>query len=81
MDDKRKFIRARFRVEVSSIAGTGIKIAGGTRDISRGGVYIECEKKLQPGTKCRVSVELEGTIVRSDDGGMAVEFVEAVEND
>jgi len=67
--DERK--RARVKARVSA-KGSGESVSGFTRDLSRGGVFVQTRKPFAPGTPIKVEllypddqIELEGVVVRA----------------
>ena len=62
-------------------------VAGSTRDIGAGGVFVVSEEGMVPGLRVRLSVNLErlgraiktlGSVIRCEPGGFAIEFDEAL---
>ncbi len=86
MNEQRNFIRIRHPLTVSMVMQDH-EIGGITRDIGLGGLLMSCDQMTEPGTKvsCYVTVSdnptippmhFEGSIVRHDNNGVAIRFVE-----
>jgi hypothetical protein len=75
-------------VEVLDTPDSGGKfVAGSTRDIGAGGVYVVSEEGMMLGLRVHISVNLErlgrvvrtlGSVVRCESSGFAVEFDEVL---
>ncbi len=87
-DEKRKHSRVAFATPILiQIEANGEKIdfKGNSRDLSLKGVFIDTQKIFAVGTKCSIKVYITGTIdklallmdgsiVRSNESGMGIEF-------
>lgn len=85
--EERRFTRLPIRMEVQVSDGQRTLITGKTRDISQEGVYVFVDKPMPRGTSCGVvllltgpksalRIEVSGTVVRTDDHGMAIHFTD-----
>jgi len=85
--NKREFTRIHVTLEAETTAGANLVIRGHSMDLSIGGTFIQCSETLPVGTPCRLilflggpdvklSMPVQGTVVRVADKGMAVEFTE-----
>ena len=84
--ERREYRRVIVSLETAVSAGKRVQVSGWTRDLSVKGVYVLCNDRLPIGTYCRCRialgdilqgaplVEVEGTVVRTDDTGLAVQF-------
>jgi hypothetical protein len=83
----REFSRATIRLEVEVIAGDSRILVARTRDVSMRGIFLLTSHRLPIGCSCRVRlrigepessiwVEADGSVVRQDPTGLAVEFSE-----
>ena len=87
MEERRKRSRVSFRGEAEvEIKGADIMRVN-IRDLSLRGAYIFSQRKFPVGTPCKIklrllegldklSLELEGKVVRIDEGGMGIKFEE-----
>ncbi len=86
-DDARGFSRVPVKVRVL-VRSEGIDInSKRSVDLSMNGIFVECDEPLPLGTKCELTLLLDGTdpVIRAECGGvirritpegMAIEFVE-----
>ena len=85
--ERREFTRVPVRFETELRTDEGKLIRGRSRDVSLKGLIFECETPIPPGSRCRVSlilgehpnqirIDISGKIARSEDKGLAVEFLE-----
>ncbi len=88
MSDRRDYERLLIRKFAILKLANGATIEGETRDMSMGGIFIECEPNidLTDGTECSVSLALAdgsenittetyGTICHNSDGGVGLLFL------
>ncbi len=87
--NKREFTRVPIKMEAEvSSDDTGLT-SGEIKDLSMNGIYLVCDEDLAAGTECqvvlffgegqgRLRIEVSGKVVRTDDGGVGVEFSEIV---
>jgi len=89
-EERRRNVRVIFRTSVSvTETGEGARTVSvekeGTRDISLQGLYVLTSEPFPAGTECMVNLRLTGsssdlqldilgTVVRTDDTGMAIKF-------
>ncbi|MFH0822906.1 MAG: PilZ domain-containing protein [Pseudomonadota bacterium] len=85
-EDKRRFTRVPFDINVRVSTSDVVVKAERVRDISLGGMYIVTEDPLPPGTQCMVEIDLvgpasllkiqfEGETAHCDAHGMGVKFM------
>lgn len=83
----REFVRSSVRLEVELISGDSTILVARTRDVSMKGIFLITPHRVPVGASCRIRirigdpaeplwVEADGTVVRTDDEGLAVEFLE-----
>jgi hypothetical protein len=83
--EKRRFTRIIFRVKAEVRVGEELYIAKEIKNLSIGGCLLPIDADLEPGVPCRIkiclsgttsdlSVQVEGAIVRSTPGAIAVKF-------
>ncbi|MBI3606629.1 MAG: PilZ domain-containing protein [Nitrospirae bacterium] len=89
-DGAQKERRERTRVRTgldARVQSGGLVVRGRVRDLSLKGVYLLCRPRVHEGADCRVTLvltgadtpvplEVDGRVVYTDDGGMAIEFTE-----
>ncbi len=86
-DEKRRFTRVSFKVRAEVTVGDALYCAEEIQNLSMGGCLLPVSVDLEPGTQCGVrillsgtsselSVRVDGEIVRSDPGAVAVRFVQ-----
>ncbi|MFC1835584.1 PilZ domain-containing protein [Thermodesulfobacteriota bacterium] len=63
-DEKRRFTRVPYKVDVTVSCGDSTLTARQLKDISLGGMYILSDKCLDVETKCDVTLSLTGTTSR-----------------
>jgi len=88
---ERSDLEARVEVRMDS----GVLVEGSTRDVSLNGLWFFTDRSLPIGNRTRVrlvadtsigrfNVEMSGRVVRDDEGGVAIEFLdlkgESIEN-
>lgn len=61
--DRRRFPRIALTVDVDLTTGSNF-YAGRTRDISVGGLFIEADVRLEPGTEIALSLDLDGKMFK-----------------
>ena len=80
--DPREYNRSPQRLEIDAVVGDRI-IQSDTRDISAGGVFINTNAPLEPGSAARVVFSIPGQekpfklhskIVRTEEEGVAIQF-------
>lgn len=85
-DKNREFTRIPIKI-VAEVSFGACTLAGRIRDVSMKGLFLLHNKKMSPGTDCRVviflgegnqqlSIEASGKCVRNDEFGVAIEFVD-----
>ena len=83
MENKRRHQRVPIDIDVSCHPPEGLVFTGRARDISLGGVYIECDRSVEFGTPLTVTailpdtqtfVELPGIVRWHRPGGFGVQF-------
>lgn len=76
--DKRKYKRRKLDAEVRFTTSDSVEATGKLHDISEGGLYMECDLDLAIGDQVIAYPEglgrVEGTVVRKDKGGVAIQF-------
>ena len=84
--ERRQRIRVDFETRIKlTIADREYHAEGSSRDLSLNGVFVRVEAEAKPGQKCRLSIylsgmveetalEIEGSVVRLEEGGLAVAF-------
>ena len=84
--EKRRKLRVDFKTQVVLKSGISqIQATGSSRDLSLKGIFVNTSEKIPIGEKCNVTVrltgmvdalslEMEGTVVRDDKNGLAVDF-------
>lgn len=84
--DRRKQERVGFETQVVlNIGQAQIQVAGNSRDLSLGGIFVNTAEPAPKGVKCKVRVVLTGTqeqfhlemvgrVVRREERGLAIEF-------
>lgn len=83
--ERRESVRSPVRLRAEIYAGDTRVHCERTRDLGMGGVFLPTDRRLAPGTHCRVvllidgpgsdlEVQVDGQIVRVDSTGMAVAF-------
>ncbi len=86
-DNRREFSRVSPRLDVVLTTEERIIRSGQTQDMSMSGLFCVCSDPFPEGTRCQVTlllggpedpvrIETSGTVVRSTDSGIAVEFSE-----
>ena len=81
-EEKRRFTRVTFPIEVELVPEGASIIRGDLLDISLLGAFVICQARLSLGTLCTFQVSLiggpslsiQGTIIRDTPRGMALEF-------
>lgn len=84
-DEKRKYTRVPFEVDISLVVGDSIITSKRLSNISLGGMYVYSETYHKEGTQCIVRIDLVGSssgmyvqaeaeVVRNDSSGMALNF-------
>lgn len=79
----RKFTRVHSHIPVDVEAGDNV-VSGAVRDVSFEGLWLPTGEPVSEGTLCRVTIHLsesikiraDGVVVRSEPGGIAVQFLE-----
>lgn len=88
--NSRKFSRTPLQAKVELRLQTGILVEGHSRDLSVRGVWLSTDRSLPVGNLSRVRimldtnlgqlrVEMLGRVVRDDEGGLAIEFLDVAE--
>ena len=84
--EKRRKIRVDFTTQVIVKSATSeIQAKGSSKDLSLKGIFVNTSENIPIGEKCRVKVvltgmvddlvlQMEGTVVRKSEGGLAVDF-------
>ncbi|OGW79891.1 MAG: hypothetical protein A3G33_06270 [Omnitrophica bacterium RIFCSPLOWO2_12_FULL_44_17] len=87
--ERRQYERLSAQIETEVTDGKSFQIFGYVRDVSLSGLFVTCHRKLAVGTVCQFllspdedfhsdSIRVIGRVVRVDDDGMGVQFMEAV---
>jgi len=72
-NNKRKHRRYEVRLDIHAAADT-VRVYGKTKNVSLGGAFIQSCAPLEPGTRCRLMIEINGVVIRKMKGGMAIQF-------
>ncbi|MBI2433714.1 MAG: PilZ domain-containing protein [Candidatus Hydrogenedentes bacterium] len=84
--EARKYLRTPVQARVEIRLDSGVLVEGHSRDLSLRGVWFSTDRSLPIGNLTRVRITLDtnlgqiriesaGRVVRDDDGGVAIEFV------
>lgn len=84
-DEKRRFTRIPFKVKAEMTANNELYFANEIQDLGVGGCLLPVDADLEPGTECHLkilisstnsdlSIQVDGKIIRSDSGSLAVRF-------
>ncbi|MGN6106284.1 MAG: PilZ domain-containing protein [Kofleriaceae bacterium] len=84
--DKREAVRVPVRVRARCRCA-GVVIDGLVEDVSRSGLFLSATNSIRPGTSAELDLDLPGEdtlhlmveVVRVEDRGMGLKFVEQVE--
>ncbi len=85
LDERRRFSRVRFQVEVKMSVNSIMYIAKEINNLSIGGCLLPIDANIEPGEKCQITIQLSGTsselnvrvegeIARCSERMMAVKF-------
>lgn len=86
---RREMTRVPIQFKVTLRSPNVPAVPGKTTDISLKGLHVACDNPLPVGSSCQltltfgsqespIAIELEGTVVRADRTGMALEIAEAL---
>ncbi len=83
MEEKRRHARVQVELPVTCRAADGARFGGIARDLSLGGLFIECSEDFPFGTKLTITIRLPGALDESEipavvrwnkPGGIGVQF-------
>lgn len=84
--ERRRKLRVDFKTQiVLKIEQSEIRVTGSSKDLSLTGIFINTKERVREGIECQVKATLmgmtqpldlrmRGTIIRSDDSGLAIVF-------
>ena len=84
-DNRREFTRVRVSLLTELRSGESVDIAGTLANVSMNGLFLNCPTHLPIDTPCTltlsleggadaVTIQTEGTVIRNDPEGMALQF-------
>lgn len=91
-NNDREFSRVPVHIVAAATAEATDPVAGRVRDISLNGVFIQTRLPMPVGARCSVLIQLAGLadgplvrcmgeVIRRDDEGMAIHFVQVIGED
>ena len=86
-EERRQHVRVEFKVEAELTVQNSVYRAAEINNLSLGGCLLPIAEDLAPGTACQVTIKmggisseltihLGGEVLRSNDKGVAVKFIE-----